>query len=54
MQTPGHIAQLATPAELLAAPATEFVRDFIGRRDVVLDESGKATGYRVDTPFSER
>ena len=31
MQTPGHIAQLATPDELLANPATEFIREFIGQ-----------------------
>ena len=53
MQTPGHILQLATPAELLSAPATEFVREFIGRRDVVYDDSGRPTGYRVETRFSE-
>jgi osmoprotectant transport system ATP-binding protein len=53
MQTPGHIAQLATPGELLAAPATDFIRDFIGRRDVMHDESGRPIGYRVETPFSE-
>jgi osmoprotectant transport system ATP-binding protein len=52
MQTPGHIAQLATPAELLATPATQYIRDFIGRRDVVFDGAGKPTGYRIDTPFS--
>jgi len=27
----GHLAQLAAPEELLAAPADEFVRDFVGR-----------------------
>ena len=53
MQTPGHILQLATPAELLSAPATEFVREFIGQRDVVYDDSGRPTGYRVETRFSE-
>jgi osmoprotectant transport system ATP-binding protein len=52
MQTPGHIAQLATPAEVLANPATQFVQDFIGRRDVMYDEAGKPTGYRVDSPFN--
>ena len=54
MQTPGHIAQLATPAELLAAPATEFIREFIGQRDVVLRRvraSRPATASR--RPFSE-
>jgi osmoprotectant transport system ATP-binding protein len=52
MRTPGHIAQLAPPDELLAAPASDFVRHFIGGREVVYDESGAATGYRVRTSFS--
>jgi osmoprotectant transport system ATP-binding protein len=52
MQTPGHIVQLASPAEILANPATQFIEDFIGRRDVVYDDSGQPTGYRVDTPFN--
>jgi ABC-type proline/glycine betaine transport system ATPase subunit len=54
MQTPGHIVQLATPAELLAAPATEFIREFLGQRDVVYDDVGRPSGYRIETPFHER
>ena len=54
METPGHIVQLAPPDELLASPATPFIRDFIGRREVVYDELGIATGYRVETPLAER
>lgn len=30
MREGGHLAQYATPAELLAAPADDFVRDFVG------------------------
>ena len=30
MQTGGHLAQYAAPAELLMAPANEFVEDFVG------------------------
>jgi ABC-type proline/glycine betaine transport system ATPase subunit len=51
MQTGGHIAQLATPAELLAAPASDFVRDFVGGREVVLGDDGRPVGYRVETSF---
>jgi osmoprotectant transport system ATP-binding protein len=29
----GRLVQAGTPAELLAAPATPFVRDFVGGRD---------------------
>jgi osmoprotectant transport system ATP-binding protein len=30
----GRLVQVGTPAELLSAPATDFVRDFIGREDL--------------------
>jgi osmoprotectant transport system ATP-binding protein len=30
----GRLVQAGTPVELLSAPATEFVRDFIGREDL--------------------
>jgi osmoprotectant transport system ATP-binding protein len=30
LQTGGHLAQYAPPAELLASPASEFVEDFVG------------------------
>jgi osmoprotectant transport system ATP-binding protein len=30
MREPGHVAQYATPAELLMDPADEFVEDFVG------------------------
>ena len=53
MQTPGHVVQLAPPEELLAAPATPFIRDFIGQRQVVYDDNGIATGYRVENPLHE-
>jgi len=51
MRTGGHIVQIDRPAELLAAPASEFVSDFLGRREVVVDDHGNATGYRVETRF---
>ena len=57
MQTPGHIAQLATPGELLANPATEFIREFIGRRDVALRRVWsipRGTASRPDLAGSER
>jgi osmoprotectant transport system ATP-binding protein len=31
MRVGGHLAQIASPADLLAAPADEFVADFLGR-----------------------
>jgi osmoprotectant transport system ATP-binding protein len=52
MQTPGHIAQLATPDELLANPASDFVRDFVGAREVVRDDSGNPVGYRTQIAFN--
>jgi osmoprotectant transport system ATP-binding protein len=54
MQTPGHIIQLAPPEELLAAPATPFIRDFIGKREIVYDDLGIPISYRVESPLSER
>ncbi len=51
MQTPGHIAQLDAPADLLANPASEFVHDFVGNRTVVYDQAGNASGYKLETPF---
>ena len=58
----GHIAQVGTPAEILATPANDFVRSFVGidkgkrtlrieQRDghsIVVDESGKATGVLAE------
>ncbi|GAB7005081.1 ATP-binding cassette domain-containing protein [Nocardioides sp. AN3] len=54
----GVVAQVGTPAEILAAPADEFVRSFVGLdkgnrklrieevdgQQVVVDEQGRATG----------
>jgi osmoprotectant transport system ATP-binding protein len=53
MKSPGHIIQIDSPAGLLADPANDFVRDFVGRREVVYDGDGEATGYRVETRFDE-
>ncbi|HEX2114608.1 MAG TPA: ABC transporter ATP-binding protein [Alphaproteobacteria bacterium] len=30
----GRLVQIGTPADLLSAPATDFVRDFVGREDL--------------------
>jgi osmoprotectant transport system ATP-binding protein len=51
MKKGGHIVQLDSPAALLANPASEFVRDFIGHREVVVDDDGRPTGYRIETAF---
>jgi len=58
LQKGGHIAQVGTPAEILANPADDFVASFVGAdkgkrvlriervdgRDVVVDENGTPTG----------
>lgn len=58
LQKGGQIAQVGTPAEIVAAPADDFVAQFIGAdrgqrtlhvervdgRDVVVDESGRPAG----------
>ena len=58
----GVIAQVGSPAEILAEPADEFVRSFVGldkghrklhveERDgtrIVVDEMGKATGVLAE------
>ena len=58
LQKGGHIAQVGTPAEIVANPADDFVAQFIGAdrgqrtlhvervdgRDVVVDESGRPAG----------
>lgn len=62
LQTGGKIAQVGSPTEILAAPANDFVRSFVGldkgkrtlrieNRDghnIVVDESGKATGVLAE------
>jgi osmoprotectant transport system ATP-binding protein len=53
MKTPGRIAQFAPPDELLANPADEFVAKFLGHRDVVYDDTGVATGYKVESVFGD-
>jgi osmoprotectant transport system ATP-binding protein len=53
MKSPGHIIQIDTPADLLGDPADDFVRSFVGHREVVFDDSGAATGYKVETRFDE-
>ncbi len=40
MRTGGHLAQLASPAELLSDPADEFVAEFVGR-----DRGYRALGF---------
>ena len=45
----GHLAQLATPAELLSNPADDFVAGFVGR-----DRGYRALGFESDTvPVSD-
>ncbi|GAA2232891.1 ATP-binding cassette domain-containing protein [Herbiconiux moechotypicola] len=58
LQKGGHIAQLGSPAEILANPADDFVATFVGAdrgkralriqrvdgRDVVVDQNGTPTG----------
>ena len=46
----GRLAQLATPAELLANPASAFVADFLGGRTVEFDD-GVPVGYRIEARF---
>ena len=46
----GRLAQLATPAELLAHPASAFVADFLGPRTIELDD-GVPVGYRIEARF---
>lgn len=62
LQTGGKIAQVGSPAEILANPANDFVRSFVGLdkgkrtlrieqhngRSIVVDESGKATGVLAE------
>lgn len=51
MRTGGHVVQIGTAAEILANPASEFVSEFTGERDVVFDADGVPTGYRIETRF---
>ncbi|MFI8633001.1 ABC transporter ATP-binding protein [Microbacterium sp. NPDC077663] len=49
MRTGGHLAQLATPEELLTSPADAFVADFVGR-----DRGYRSLGFRTtaDLPLT--
>ena len=50
LETGGRLAQLATPQELLSAPASPFVADFLGGRELdVVD--GVAVGYSIHSTF---
>jgi osmoprotectant transport system ATP-binding protein len=50
LETGGRLAQLATPQELLATPASPFVADFLGGRELdVVD--GVAVGYSIRSTF---
>ena len=62
LQTGGKIAQIGSPADVLATPANDFVRSFVGldkgkrtlrieKRDghsIVVDESGKPAGVLAE------
>jgi osmoprotectant transport system ATP-binding protein len=50
LETGGRLAQLASPAELLANPVSPFVSDFLGGRTVEY-EDGVAVGYRIESRF---
>jgi len=50
LETGGRLAQLDTPAQLLANPASPFVADFLGGRTVEY-EDGVAVGYRIEARF---
>jgi osmoprotectant transport system ATP-binding protein len=50
LESGGRLAQLATPAELLASPASPFVADFLGGRTVEYRD-GVAVGYRIESRF---
>jgi len=49
--TAGRLAQLAGPAELLSAPASAFVSDFLGDRQLDVDDAGRRSGYSIHTRF---
>ena len=69
LQTGGRIAQVGTPAQILANPINEFVATFVGADrgkralhleshgggDIVVDETGRLAGVLVAprTPYSE-
>ncbi|MGJ9414462.1 ABC transporter ATP-binding protein [Aeromicrobium sp. CF4.19] len=62
LKTGGEVAQVGSPADILARPADDFVRSFVGLdkgsralhvedregRQVVVDAAGKATGVLAD------
>lgn len=62
LQTGGKVAQVGSPAEILAEPANDFVSSFVGLdkgkrtlrieqrggHSIVVDESGKATGVLAE------
>jgi osmoprotectant transport system ATP-binding protein len=50
LETGGRLAQLDTPAQLLAHPASAFVADFLGGRTVEY-EDGRPVGYRIEGRF---
>ena len=49
MREGGHLVQYATPAELLSAPADDFVRDFIGDRSLHLERGEDGTLRVIDS-----
>ena len=48
----GRLAQLAGPAELLSAPASTFVSDFVGDRELDVDADGSSRRAIRSTPDS--
>jgi osmoprotectant transport system ATP-binding protein len=51
LETGGVLAQLGTPQELLEAPASPFVKDFLGGRAMSRDAHGHVVGYTIDHRF---
>jgi osmoprotectant transport system ATP-binding protein len=47
----GVVAQYATPAELLSAPADAFVEEFVGQRKLLFDDEGRPTGVVSIAPL---
>jgi osmoprotectant transport system ATP-binding protein len=50
LENGGRLAQLDTPAQLLANPASAFVADFLGGRTVEYRD-GVPVGYRIEARF---
>lgn len=52
LESGGRLAQLGEPAALLTAPANRFVDDFLGPRQLAVDDDGRPVGYTIETRFA--